>query len=111
MDKKTNEIKCGGNSWKKKTNSENDKKKTMTQYRKKIKIKKIKKNTKQIMTKQKKNDPKLRDKINRSTSWFLANLTWIIKLREKIWGGEKSQQPCKPSWFKQLASLYKLCLY
>jgi hypothetical protein len=40
----------------------------MTQYRKKIKIKKIKKNTKQIMTKQKKNDPKLRDKINRSTS-------------------------------------------
>jgi hypothetical protein len=43
LDKKTNEIKCGGNSWKKKTNSENDKKKTMTQYRKKIKIKNKKK--------------------------------------------------------------------
>jgi len=77
----------------------------------KIKLKKIKKNTKQIMTKQKKNDPKLKDKINRRTSWFLANLTWIIKLREKIWGGKKSQQACKPSWFKQLAPLYKLCLY
>jgi len=43
LDKKTNEIKCGGNSWKKKQIQKMIKKKTMTQYRKKIKIKNKKK--------------------------------------------------------------------